>query len=127
MPKGALAEHPSLSYSAPMKDSSFADKFLRLVCPVRTRNPIANFPKSNIKYNFRNGSVFGSMIGFRMLDWLQLMFCALPNLVRLDLAWLVYRDGLERQGQLRVQVNIQTAGYNVIYGFIYSGPWLCPG
>ena len=26
-----LAEHPSLSYSAPMKDSSFADKFLRLI------------------------------------------------------------------------------------------------
>lgn len=26
-----LAEHPSLSYSAPMKDSNFADKFLRLI------------------------------------------------------------------------------------------------
>src|SRR6202040_1010561 len=38
---------------------------------VRTRKQIANFPKSNIKYNFCNGSVFRSMIGFRLLRDLE--------------------------------------------------------
>src|ERR1700723_2123616 len=64
----------------------------RLGRRVRTRNPIANFPKSyNIKYNFHITDPcagletdFGCRRTLRNArdDRLQLMCCALPNLVR---------------------------------------------
>ena len=43
-----------------------------------------------------------------------------------NLSRVVYRGRLRGQRQLRLQVDIRTAGYNVDYGFIYSGLWLCP-
>src|ERR1700722_16513896 len=79
--------------------------------------------------------MYGPSDGFRVLWDLELFRRRLasayvlrpPELRSSNLSRAVYRGRLRGQRQLRLQVDIQTAGYNVDYGFIYSGPWLFPG
>ena len=81
------------------------------------------------------GSVYGPGDGFRVLWDLEMFRRRLASAYVLrppepclsNLSRVVYRGRLRGQRQLRLQVDIQTAGYNVDYGFIYSGLWLCPG
>ena len=74
--------------------------------------------------------MYGPGDGFRVLWDLEIFRRRLASAYVLcppeprssNLLKVVYRDRLRGQRQLRLQVDIRTAEYNVDYGFIYLGP-----